>query len=65
MVIVSGMYQNTEISHRLGIHRCATGGSTRISGKYNCSNFNINVLQRNGFCRFISDQDKNITSFVA
>ena len=39
--------------------------STRISGKYICSNLNINVLQKNGFCRCISDQDKNITSFVA
>ena len=39
--------------------------STRISGKFICSNFNIIVLQKNGFCRFISDQDKNITSFVA
>ena len=33
-------------------------------GKYICLNFNINVLQKNVFCRFISDQDKNITSFV-
>ena len=47
--------------------RCLTGYviSTRISGKYISSNFNINVLQKNVFCRFISDQDKNITSFVA
>ena len=47
--------------------RCLTDYviSTRISGKYICSNFNINVLQKNGLCRFISDQEKNITSFVA
>ena len=63
--------------HRLRIHRCATGDtsliislshghviSTRISGKYTCSNFNINVLQKNDSCRFVSDQDKNIASFV-
>ena len=39
--------------------------STHISGKqYICSNFNIIVLQKNVFCRFISDHDKNLISFV-
>ena len=35
-----------------------------ICAKYICSNFNIHVLQKNGFCCFVSDQDKK-TSFVA
>ena len=52
------------LKKRLRIYRCAIGDtspvfrclmdfviSTRISGKYICSNFNINVLQKNGFCR--------------
>jgi hypothetical protein len=58
----------------LRIHRCATRDiclrfccpthyvmSTRISGKYICSIFNTNVLRKNGFRRFLSDQDKNIS----
>ena len=38
---------------------------TLIFGKYISLNFNMGVLQKNLFCRFISNQDKNITSFVA
>ena len=40
-------------SRRLTIHRCATGDTS------------ASISLWNGFCGFISDQDKNITSFVA
>ena len=67
-LIVWTYIKDTYIDVQLRILRLCTTDyviSTRIFalGKYICSNFNINyVLQKNGFCRFISDQDKNITS---
>ena len=59
------------IDVQLGIHRCTTGDTSPTISLYTyiCLNlifeFNIHVLQKNGFCRFISDLEKDITSFVA